>query len=407
MAARINPEQIRRHFPELEQRVHGKPLCYLDNAATTLKPRVVIDRMSEFYLHEAANVHRGSHFLSDRATGIYEAARHTIAQFIGVKDAEEIIFTRGTTEGVNLLAFSLGETLQAGDEIVLTQMEHHSNLVPWQLLAERRQLKLHYVPVNSHGELDLAAFKGMLSPRTKVVSFVHCSNALGTINPVKEIVAAARAVGALTILDAAQSISLMPIDVHDLGCDFLVYSGHKLFGPFGIGVLWGKKDLLNRLPPYQSGGSMIDRVRLDKTTFLSAPHRFEAGTPHVAGSIGLAKAIEFVSAIGLNEIFSHECELSELARQQLRAIDGVRLIGEAGSRGNIVSFLIAGAHPSDVGQILDQEGVAVRTGHHCTLPLMDLFGIPGTVRASFSIYNNEEDVRRLVAATRKAREFFI
>jgi cysteine desulfurase/selenocysteine lyase len=407
MASRIDTDQIRREFPALEQKVHGKALCYLDNAATTLKPRAVIDRMSAFYRFEAANVHRGSHFLSDRATGIYEAARQTIAEFIGVKDAEEIIFTRGTTEGVNLLAFSLGETLRAGDEVVLTQMEHHSNMVPWQLLAERRGLKLHFIPVSSHGELDMVAFMGMLSSRTKVVSFVHCSNALGTINPVKEIVAAARGVGALTVLDAAQSISLMPIDVRELGCDFLVYSGHKLFGPFGIGVLWGRKELLNGLPPYQSGGSMIDRVRFDKTTFLSAPHRFEAGTPHVAGSIGLAKAIEFVSEIGLNAIFSHERELSELARRELRLIDGVRLIGEAESRGNIVSFLIAGAHPSDVGQILDQEGVAVRTGHHCTLPLMDLFGIPGTVRASFSIYNNEEDVQRLVAATRKAREFFI
>ncbi|MCB0363983.1 MAG: cysteine desulfurase [Bdellovibrionaceae bacterium] len=399
--------KIREDFPALGQRVYEKPLAYLDNAATTLKPRQVVERMSEFYLKEASNVHRGAHYLSDLATNAFESARETVARFIGSTNAKEIVFTRGTTEGVNLLATTLGETLSPGDEVLLTEMEHHSNLVPWQVMAKKKQVTLKFVEVTPSGELDLNSFRGQLSSKTKIVSFVHCSNALGTINPAKLIIEEAKRAGALTVVDAAQSVSFLPMDVQGLGCDFLVYSGHKLFGPFGIGVLWGRLDLLDRLPPYQSGGSMIDRVRLQETSFLTSPHRFEAGTPNVGGAIGLARAIDYFTGLDIESVQRHESELAEMARNDLRQIDGLRLIGSAENRGNIVSFVFDGIHPSDIGQILDREGLAVRTGHHCTQPLMDRLGIPGTVRASFSIYNTEGEVRRLVEAARKAREFFV
>lgn len=407
MMSRYDVSKIREDFPALGQMIYEKPLAYLDNAATTLKPRQVIERMSEFYLKEASNVHRGAHYLSDMATNAFESARETVARFVGASDVGEVIFTRGTTEGVNLLASSLGETLAAGDEILLTEMEHHSNLVPWQVVAKRRGLRLRFVAVNENGELDLESFRRQLSSKTKIVAFVHCSNALGTVNPAKLIIKEAKEAGALTVVDAAQSISYMPMDVLEMGCDFLVFSGHKLFGPFGIGVLWGRKSLLDQMPPYQSGGSMIDRVRTDETTFLSAPHRFEAGTPNIGGAIGLARAIDYFSELGFENIQHHEKSLSEMARHDLAQIEGLRLIGHAESRSNIVSFDFEGIHPSDVGQILDREGLAVRTGHHCTQPLMDRLGIQGTVRASFSIYNTEDEVRRLVEATQKAREFFV
>lgn len=400
-------QKVREDFPALAQRVYEKPLAYLDNAATTLNPRCVVERLSQFNLMEASNVHRGAHYLSDRATNAFEEAREIVAKYLGTSEKQEIVFTRGTTEGVNLLAASLGAGLSEGDEVLLTEMEHHSNLVPWQVMAEKQKVKLRFVEVTPNGELDLESFRSQLSSKTKVFSFVHTSNALGTINPAKQLIAEAQKVGAVTVVDAAQSISYLDIDVEDLGCDYLVFSGHKIFGPFGIGALWGRREFLDNLPPYQSGGSMIDHVCLEKTTFLCAPHRFEAGTPNISGAIGLGEALKYFSSLGHEAIRKHENTLAEAAREGLSQIGGIRFIGEAKDRSNIVSFVFEGIHPSDIGQILDREGLAVRTGHHCTQPLMERLGVPGTVRASFSIYNTEEEVQRLIEGTRKAREFFV
>ena len=400
-------QKIRKEFPALSQRVYNQPLAYLDNAATTLNPRCVVDRISHFNLMEASNVHRGSHYLSDQATRAFEESREVVAKFLNVSETSEIVFTRGTTEGINLLAFSLSKDLGEGDEVLLTEMEHHSNLVPWQIMAKKRGIKLRFVEVNPNGELDLESFRSQLTIKTKIFSFVHCSNALGTINPAKELITEAHKVGALTVVDAAQSASYLGLDVSELGCDFLVFSGHKIFGPFGVGVLWGRKELLNKLPPYQSGGSMIKHVRLEKTTFLDAPHRFEAGTPNVSGVIGLSQALKFFIGLGHEAVQAHENSLAELARKGLSDIEGIKFIGEARHRGNIVSFVFDGIHPSDIGQVLDREGLAVRTGHHCTQPLMERMGVSGTIRASFSIYNTEEEVERLIASTCKAKGFFV
>jgi len=400
-------KEIREEFPGLSQKIYGQPLVYLDNAATTLKPRCVVDRLSHFNLMEASNVHRGAHYLSDQATGAFEESREIVARFLNASEKHIVIFTRGTTEGINLLVSSLSENLAEGDEVLLTEMEHHSNLVPWQIMAKKRRVKLCFVKVSPSGELDLESFRSQLTAKTKIFSFVHCSNTLGTINPAKELITEARKVGALTIVDAAQSVSYLELDVNDLDCDFLVFSGHKIFSPFGIGVLCGRKLLLDKLPPYQSGGSMIDHVCLEKTTFISAPHRFEAGTPHISGGIGLGQALKFFAGLGYKAVQSHENSLAELARKGLSEIEGIRFIGEARQRGNIVSFIFDGIHSSDIGQILDRQGLAVRTGHHCTQPLMERMGVPGTIRASFSIYNTEEEVERLISGMRKAKEFFV
>lgn len=397
-------EFFHQEFPALSQNINGHPLVYLDNAATSLKPRRVVDRLSKFYLTESANVHRGAHFLSDQATAAFENSRAIVAKFLGASNSNEVIFTKGTTEGLNLLARTLGSQLRPGDEILLSRMEHHSNIVPWQLIAEEKSLGLKFVELNKDGSLNLENFRSLLSDRTKIVSFVHCSNALGTINPVKDLFTEARKFGAKTILDAAQSVSFMPVNVQELGCDFLAFSGHKIFAPTGIGVLWGREQSLNNLIPYQGGGSMIERVKMSKTTFLSAPHRFEAGTPHIAGAIGLGEALNFVSDLGIENIYRHELDLAEKAREELKGLPGIRFVGEAPRRANIVSFVFERIHPSDIGQLLDREGIALRTGHHCTQPLMDYFGLPGTIRASFSIYNSYSDINRLVSAVRKALE---
>ena len=398
---------VRSFFPALDQKVHDKPLVYLDSAASTLKARPVIDAMQSFDSRWASNVHRGAHYLSDQATGYYEKSREQVRSFLNAKETGEIIFTRNTTESLNLVATSLSfGQLQPGDEIVLTEMEHHSNIVPWQLAAERTGAVIKVIPMTDDGQLDLANVDQIVSSKTKVLSMVYVSNALGTINPVEKLIAKAKAVGAITILDAAQAVAVMPVDVQALGCDFLAFSGHKIFGPFGIGVLYGRKALLDQMAPYQGGGSMIDRVSFEKTTYLSAPHRFEAGTPNVTGAIGLGEACQFVDEIGRDKIFESEKALLSHMSDQLGRMSGLRLYGTSDQKTNVQSFLLEGVHPSDVGQILDREGVAVRTGHHCCQPMMAKFKVPGTIRASLSIYSDESDVDRLVKAVLKSKEFF-
>ncbi|MCB0362212.1 MAG: cysteine desulfurase [Bdellovibrionales bacterium] len=400
-------EFVRQEFPALDQSVNGHKLIYLDSAASSLKPRRVVDRLCRFYLKESANVHRGAHFLSDQATTAFEETRQNVAQFLNANSSNEIVFTKGSTEGLNLLAECLSSSLHAGDEILLTKMEHHSNIVPWQMMAEKKQLQLKFVDLNPDGTLNLDSFKKLLSEKTKIFSFVHCSNSMGTINPTGELIAMAKKWGALCILDAAQSVSFMPINVQELGCDFLVFSGHKVFGPTGIGVLWGRENLLNEFPPYQGGGSMIEKVTMKGSTYLRAPHRFEAGTPHIGGVLGLNEALKFVSELGFDNIQKHETHLAEMTREELKGLPGIRFIGESKDRANIVSFVFESAHPSDIGQILNQEGIAVRTGHHCNQLLMEYFGISGSIRASFSVYNSPSEVDQLARATRKALEFFL
>ena len=394
---------VRAQFPQLDRMVRDRPLVYLDSAATTLKPRAVIDAVSAHLSQGVANVHRGAHWLSDDATERFEAVREQARRFMNASTKNEIIFTRGTTDGLNLLAHSLGRiTLNAGDEIVLSQMEHHSNIVPWQMIARERGARVRFAPVRDDGTIDADGFRALLSPRTKIVSLVHLSNALGTVNPLADLFTAARAVGAACVADCAQSASLGALDVTALGCDFLVFSGHKMFGPTGVGVLWGKYEWLERMPPYQGGGSMIADVFEEDTTYLAPPHRFEAGTPSIAEVLGLGAAFDFVTACGPEALARHEA--LDLAVAELRKIDGVRLIGTPPDRRHVVSFLLEGAHPSDVGAILDEQGVAVRAGHHCCQPLMRRFGIPGTVRASFGVYNSTEDVGRFITALKKAKE---
>lgn len=401
----LNIESLRQQFPQLSESVRGRPLVYLDNAATTLMPKVVSDVMSNHDLGRKANVHRGAHFLSDLATGEYEQVRQLTAQFINAYDNSEVIFTRGTTESINTVAYSYARTqLEPGDEILLTEMEHHSNIVPWQLAAREKGLRIRVAPVDSRGQVDLEAYQALLCPRTKLVSFVSCSNTLGTINPVKKMVGMAHAVGAKVMIDAAQSVAVLPTDVRDWDCDFLAFSAHKMFGPFGVGVLWGRKELLQAMPPFQGGGSMIDRVTFEGTEFLPPPHRFEAGTPNVTGVIGLGAAIKFLGSLDWKAIQNHERRLLALATEKVASVPGVRLIGTAEEKSNILSFVMTGAHPSDIGNILDQQGIAVRTGHHCTQPLMVRMDISGTVRASFSIYNTEQDVELFYRSLLKAKE---
>lgn len=398
-------KKVRADFPQLCREIRGCSLVYLDNAATTLKPLPVIEAMDQFYRHECSNVHRGAHYLSDEATSKFESSREKVKSFINAKETAEVVFVRGTTEGLNLVAHSYARAfLKEGDEIILSEMEHHSNIVPWQLVAEEKGARIKVVPVDDKGELVFDKYLELLSERTKIVSLTHCSNALGTINPLKKYITEAHKVGAITVVDAAQSVSCSKVDVQDLDCDFLAFSGHKLFGPYGIGVLYGKKELLEKMPPYQGGGSMISKVTFEKTDFLPPPQRFEAGTTHISGVIGLGAAIDYFESLSLDHIVEHKQALLSEANRQLSGVDGLRFVGEAENKTGIVSFLLDGIHPSDVGALLDQQGVAVRTGHHCTQPLMDRYGIPGTIRASFSIYNSLEEVATLKDALIKAKE---
>lgn len=394
--------EIREQFPALRQQVYGKNLIYFDNGATSQKPQVVLDAINKYYSKDNANIHRGVHFMSQRATTEFEEARKIIQQYINAKSSDEVIFTKGTTDGINLVATSFGEMLKEGDEIVITAMEHHSNIVPWQMLCERKNLKLRVAPINKKGELIMEDFDKLLNERTKLVSVTQISNTLGTINPVKELAAKAHAVGAKILVDGAQSIQHMPIDVRDMDCDFFVFSSHKVFGPTGIGVLYGKEALLEKMPPYQGGGDMIAKVTFEKTTYNELPFKFEAGTPHISGGICLGEAIRFLSGLDINAIQQHEKELAEYAQDMLDTFEGMRIIGEAKHKTSVVSFVVDGLHPFDIGTLLDKQGIAVRTGHHCTQPLMDFFGIPGTVRASFAFYNTRQEVDQFIAAVEKS-----
>ena len=403
----IDVERIRRDFPILGREVYGKPLVYLDNAATTQKPQCVIDAISEAYCNENANVHRGIHFLSQQATDMMEAAREKVRQFIGAGSTEEIIFTRGTTESMNLLASSFAAAfLKEGDEIIISGMEHHSNIVPWQIQAQRYGFKIRIIPVTDLGELDLDAFMALLNPKTKLVSITHVSNVLGTVNPVSGIISLAHSHGIPVAVDGAQSVPHIKVNVQELGADFYAFSGHKIYGPTGIGVLYGRKELMEKMPPYQGGGEMIKRVTFEKTTYNELPYRFEAGTPDYVGSIALGTALDYVQEIGMEQIAAYEKELCTYALSRLGEIPGMRFIGNAPERSAVISFLVGDIHPSDMGTLLDRLGIAVRTGHHCAEPLMDRMGIPGTVRASFSFYNTKAEIDALKAGIERVRAMF-
>ena len=401
-------DAIRADFPILHQQVKGKPLVYLDNAATTQKPQVVMDALSRYYSTINSNVHRGAHTLSDLATREFEGARETVQRFINARHSHEIIWTRGTTESINLVAHSWARSfLRAGDEILISAMEHHSNIVPWQLVAQQTCATLKVIPVTANAELDMEAFDRLLTDKTRIVSVVHVSNALGTINPVKDIVAKAHAKGALVLLDGAQATPHWSIDVQDLDCDFYAFSGHKVFGPTGIGVLYGKTSLLQSMQPYQGGGEMIEKVTFEKSTWNELPYKFEAGTPNIAGAIGLAAAIDYLNQFDRTQLAQHEHALLQACLERAASMADIRLIGRAKDKAGVFSFLLEGAHPHDLGTLLDQQGVAVRTGHHCAMPIMDQFGIPGTVRASFAFYNTLDDVERFFAALEKAKTFLL
>lgn len=403
----LDINQLRSEFPALSQSLRGKPLVYLDSAATSLKPRSVIDRLTKFYSFETANVHRGAHYLADAATNEFEAAREAARLFLNASSIEEIIFTRGTTDGINLVASSYGELIAEGSEIVLTEMEHHSNIVPWQILAQKKNCTLKYIEVNEAGELDLTSLATVITEKTAIVAFTGCSNILGTLAPVEKIIQKARDVGAVTLMDGAQYVVQKKTDVQHLNVDFLVFSMHKIFGPTGFGILYGKKELLNKMPPYQAGGSMISTVEYEKTTYNHLPFKFEAGTPHIAGAIVSKTALDFFQNYQMNELFLHEQNLLQMAESALRDIGGLSIFGKAREKAAILSFNLKGAHHSDIGQILDQQGVAVRVGHHCTQPLLKKFGLTGTVRASISIYNNEQDILQFVEAVKKAQSMLL
>jgi cysteine desulfurase/selenocysteine lyase len=399
----IDIENIRGDFPILHREVNGRPLVYLDNAASSQKPQQVIDAISDYYSNYNANIHRGVHHLAALATEAYENSRKFITEFIGAAAKEEIIFTAGTTDGLNLLAYTLGRsTLKEGDEILITEMEHHSNIVPWQLACEYTGAKLKVVPMSDEGALDLQAYENLLSERTKIVSLVHVSNSLGTINPVKEMIVLAKAVGAKTVIDGAQSVPHKKVNMQDLDCDFFVFSGHKTCGPTGSGILYGKEKELEQLPPFRGGGEMIETVSFEKTTYNSLPYKFEAGTPHIEGGIVLGTALRYMDEIGMQKIADYEHNLHQYQEEQLLSIDGLHFYGKAANKASLSSFLVDGVHPYDLGALLDQMGIAVRTGHHCTQPIMDRYGIPGTVRSSLAFYNNREDVDRLVEGIKKA-----
>lgn len=395
---------VRNQFPVLEQQINNKALVYLDSAATSLKPTVMINRLNWAYENLSANVHRGAHVLSDRATAEFENTRKRVQTFLNAKHEDEVIWTSGTTDSINLVAESFCSTLSEGDEILLTEMEHHSNLVPWHMQAKKRNLKIKAIPVTAKGELDLSSLDELLSEKTKIVALTYCSNVLGTINPVKQITVKAHKYGAKVLVDAAQSIMHFPTDVQDLDVDFFAFSTHKMFGPFGLGVLYGKQELLNEMPPFKGGGSMISKVEIDHSEFLPAPQRYEAGTPHIAGVIALPAALDFIEQIGFEAIQEHDNLLHQQIKEQLKTIDGVQFMGEADNKVGIVSFNIEGCHASDVGHLLNQQGVAVRVGHHCCQPLMKAFDVTSSIRASLSVYNNEEDVESFVKALKKSTE---
>lgn len=402
IVAPFEVEKIREEFPILKEFINGKPLIYFDNGATTQKPKVVIDRISSYYNQENANVHRGVHYLSDKATTAYEDARITVKNFINASQSEEIIFTKGTTDGINTLAFSIGEILKPGDEILISTMEHHSNIVPWQMVCERKGCVLKVAPITESGDIDFDAFKGLLNPKTKLVSIAHISNTLGTINPVQEIIEASHKLGIWVLLDAAQSIQHTFLDVQKLDCDFLVFSGHKVFGPTGIGVLYGKKELLDLLPPYQGGGDMIEKVTFEKTTYNEVPLKFEAGTPNISGALGLSEALHFLNDMDRKGAFEHESILCNYLLQSLRCIPSIKIIGNSEERCSTVSFIIDSLHPLDIGTLLDKQGIAVRTGHHCTQPLMQFYNITGTVRVSLSFYNTLDEIDSFILALNRS-----
>jgi cysteine desulfurase/selenocysteine lyase len=399
---------VRAQFPILQQTENGQPLVYLDSGATSQKPQCVIDTVTRYYREQNANVHRGVYGLSERATELYEGARETTRQFINARSTKEIVFVRGTTEAINLVAFSWARSfLKPGDEVLITEMEHHSNIVPWQLLRDQFGISLKVLPMNDRGEVCLEAMKSRLSDKTKLVSVVHMSNALGTINPVKEMAQLAHEAGAKILVDGAQSVPHMAIDVQDLDCDFFAFSAHKMYGPTGIGVLYAKEALLEAMPPYQGGGDMIYSVTFDKTEYNVLPYKFEAGTPHIEGAIGMAEAMRFMQSLGRDEIGAYENDLLEYATGQLQQIEGLRIIGTAEKKGGVISFIIEGTHPHDLATLMDQDGIAVRASHHCAMPVMQHFDVPATVRASLGVYNNREDIDRLVASIEEAKEMLL
>ena len=400
-------DEIRKDFPILTREVYGKPLVYLDNAATTQKPRCVIDAISDEYCSVNANVHRGVHFLSQQATQLHEDAREVVRNFINARSTAEIVFTRGTTESLNLVASSFGEAfLKEGDEVIVSEMEHHSNIVPWQLLRDKKGIVLKGIPIDDCGRLKLEALEALLTPRTRLVSVAHVSNVLATVNPVKRIAEMVHAHGALLLVDGAQSVPHIKVDVQELDCDFYVFSGHKVYGPTGVGVLYGKESLLDRMPPYQGGGEMIARVTFEKTTYERLPYKFEAGTPDYVGTHALAVALQYVSHIGMEAIAAHEHALTQLAMEQMRGIKGMQLYGETEDKGAVVAFNIEGIHHLDLGTLLDRLGIAIRTGHHCAQPLMQHYGVEGMARASFALYNTKAEVEALVAGIERVRRMF-
>jgi cysteine desulfurase / selenocysteine lyase len=403
----LDVNRLRKDFPILNERVNGNALVYLDNAATTQKPMPVLDAIDRYYRHDNSNIHRGVHTLSERATRDYEAARAKVRDFIGAASLEEVIFVRGATEGINLVAHSYGNKfLKAGDEILLSAMEHHSNIVPWQMVAEHTGAKIRVIPMDDHGELMLDEFKKLLSPRTKILGLVHVSNALGTVNPVKEMTRLAQEAGAVVLLDGAQAVPHIQVDVKDLGCDFYVFSSHKIYGPTGVGVLWGKRALLEHMPPFMGGGDMIRHVTFGRTIYNALPYKFEAGTPHIAGGVALGAALDYVTTVGIDAIAAHEASLLDYATKAVLQVPGVRLLGTAPKKAGVLSFALEGIHPHDIGTILDHQGIAIRTGHHCAQPVMDRFGVPATARASFGLYNTKEEVDVLVKGLHKVIEVF-
>ena len=405
--ATFDVRTIREDFPILAERVHGKPLVDLDNANTTQKPRQVLEALDQFYRHDNANIHRATHLLSERATRAYEGARTKLQRLVGAADSCEVVFTRGCTDAINLVASSWARThLKPGDEVLVTWMEHHSNIVPWQIVCQQTGATLKVAPITDRGDVDLDAFDALLGPRTRIAALSHVSNALGTINPIERLVASARAAGAVTLVDGAQAVPHLPVDVQAIGCDFYAFSGHKMYGPTGTGVLYGRQALLEAMPPYQGGGDMIASVTFEKTEYNVLPYKFEAGTPNIAGVVGLGAAVDYLTGLDRAAALGHEDALLDYATGRVRAIDGVRIIGEAARRTSVLSFVVDGVHPHDIGTILDREGVAVRTGQHCAQPIMDRYGVAATVRASIGLYNTREEIDALVDGLQTVREVF-
>jgi len=405
--AAFDVHAVRRQFPVLARMVHGKPLCYLDNGASAQRPLSVIDAVDDYERHHHANIHRGVHTLSQEATALYEGARDRLVKFINARSRHEIVFVRGTTEAINLVAQSYGRpTLRPGDEVLITHLEHHANIVPWQMLCEQTGARLVVAPMDARGEVHAEAVEALMTPRTRILAFAHVSNALGTILPVRRLIAAAKARGIVTLIDGAQAVPHLSVDVQALGCDFYAFSGHKLFGPTGIGVLYGREALLDRMPPWQGGGDMILSVAFDKTTYNALPYKFEAGTPNISGAIGLGAAVDFLQSLDLAAVHAHEHALLEYATSKLGQIDGLSIVGTARDKASLVSFVVAGVHPHDLGTILDEDGIAVRTGHHCAMPVMEFFKLPATARASFALYNTFEEIDRLAAAIPRAIALF-